>query len=314
MLAIKNTTIGKINEALKTVQSSSPILRSTSSISREKFYLQNMKNNLVKFLTADEYPNATLTWPKIPDVTGMATETFMKVRAAKEKKENYQNVWKNHLENRTTLENDEKNLNPIFNSGRRKRSTNPAIDEVLNASNSVKNQFTTCMNLLNDSISKVDLMIQNLLEPTTTPTTTPITNPFCASTKDAKDSNGQYIKTMCKARFAVNYASALTTCQAQLMNLYAITSQDEMTALYTYIAEDSQINEGFFINGKFDGTNWIINNPDTKILFTGAIPTALTGDCLMVVKWSAGATTARDQCNTQRWIICEGNFSSNYNL
>lgn len=285
-----------------------------------------MKNNLQKFSTADEYPNATLTWPKIPDATGMAS-SFIKVRAAKEKKENYENIWKNHFKNRTKLEEDEKNLSPTFNSGRRKRSTNPAINDVLNATSGAKNQFTICMNLLNDSIAKVDLMIQNLLTPTTTTlststsgfgttltetTTTP--KPFCWSKSDVKDSLGQYIKTICMVPLAQIYSGAVTVCQSRLMNLYAITSQVEMTAVYSFMWKVANLNGAFIINGQWDGSNWIVSNPDPKNIYSGAVPASGTGNCLVAVKLSSGTTTAQADCNVGRWFICEGNLSSNYFL
>lgn len=172
LINVENQTIQKINAALMTVTTS---VRKVRSISSQKFSLQKMKNNLGKFSTANDFKK--VSWPHIPDTTGQASAIPMKLRIVQEKKESYSKIWKNHFKNRTNLENDENDLNSNLQMGkrRRKRSINPVIDEVLTLTLNVQNQFTTCMQLLNDSMIEIDQMIVDILTPTTTTISTSTT-------------------------------------------------------------------------------------------------------------------------------------------
>jgi hypothetical protein len=155
----ESQAIQKIDAALMTVtksssnvKSSAPILKATTTPSDKKLTLQKMKDNLKKSSTTKNYKK--VSWPRIPDTSG-ASGMKMKLRAAQEKKSSYSRVWKDHFKNRTSLEKDQNELSSTLQLGRRKRSTDPAIDDVLNATFYVQSQFTTCMQLLNESMDNI---------------------------------------------------------------------------------------------------------------------------------------------------------------
>lgn len=156
--------VEKINLALTTVSSSSaPVLKSEATPSNQKFYLNQMKFDLNNFLTVNDYP--ALTWPHIPDYTGeFSYKSKVTLRSSQEKKDSYERIWDNHLQNRTKLEEDKNDLDLGVQSSRKTRSLNPAIDDVSVAATDVVNQFSTCMVLLNKSIAQVDLMISDAEE------------------------------------------------------------------------------------------------------------------------------------------------------
>jgi hypothetical protein len=158
-------TVSASDPNLKSSQASAPILKSTSTPSNQNLALQKMKKNLKKFSTAKDFNKAPqVTWPRIPDTAGASGGARMKIRAAQNKKEHYKRTFDIYKKNQTQLTSDQNELNSNLQAGRRKRAADPVIDGVLNATLAVGDQFSTCVQLITDSIAQVDQIIASAIQ------------------------------------------------------------------------------------------------------------------------------------------------------
>lgn len=162
----------KIEAALLTVSFGSiPILKAGTTPSNQKLVMQKMKNNVKKFSTAKDFKKSPqVAWPRIPDSggasSGATSRMTLKVRAAQSKKRHYGRSYANHLKNQTCLRSDKNDLNSARQSGRRrKRATDPLIDEILNLTSIIEEKYSTCMQAINSSIEEVNNLLTDVVYP-----------------------------------------------------------------------------------------------------------------------------------------------------
>lgn len=120
----------------------------------------------------------------------------------------------------------------------------------------------------------------------------PLSTTICNVTKDVVSSSGDYIKTICLVRAYANQENATNLAAANGMYLYAITTEDEHSAVLNFcnstFATKDKLN--LRINGKISVVNYYVSNPDRGLLYSGAYPTRQGLDCLQIYQNATSGT------------------------
>ena len=122
------------------------------------------------------------------------------------------------------------------------------------------------------------------------------------------NTNGAYTKTACIHTANVNYEGNLAACKAMNMNLFIIETAEDLTQLLALGTSFYGPNHFLRVNGQLaaNGT-WFVNpnTTDVKPLFSGAIPTNITGSCLVFTSELVPTRTKSIDCSFITHAFCE---------
>jgi hypothetical protein len=192
---------------------------------------------------------------------------------------------------------------------RRKRATNPAIDDVLSITQTLYDQFTANMNELNTSIAQVDKMIVEIRAKISASAAT-----ACDSINPILNVNSFVTKKVCLITNSYNRNDAENFCKMFGMNgLYAVTSALDYAQLTVFLNLRLTVllvtfnNYQLYIDGVQAGnTTWYNYNPTATLLATTAIPSTGSGGFLKI-QGSNGPvfSTISALSSGNSWFVCE---------
>jgi hypothetical protein len=101
---------------------------------------------------------------------------------------------------------------------------------------------------------------------------------ICRNLTTIQDSSLNYVKSACIIDVSIRFHESRAICRLNGMSLFRIKTAEDFNAIKTFAANSFATQESYYVEGSLANGRWMVGSVP---LFTGAVPSTVTGSCLV---------------------------------